>query len=237
MTGEAPARPFLRGSARARWATVMVSVATTLTVGGCGSSSGGGPSSFADDSGSGEDVTEPVDSGSMVVNPPRDGGSGHPSVEASTCGMRVNSGIMFTPAGVPYCAANAPCDLTKNTCCVNALGVGTCTSGHNGCGAALNAAFECTEVEDCPTGQVCCGYADSTTSTAGSKCQDVSGTGNKCTPTPTTTQGSVQLCQKTCECKDGSECVPQSCNVGASLPANLTLCGLQSEKPYNCTPR
>ena len=124
--------------------------------------------------------------------------------------------------------------FTKNTCCVNGLGVGTCTSGHNGCGAALSAAFECTEVEDCPSGQVCCGYADSTTSMAGSKCQNVSGTSNKCTPAPTMTQGTVQLCQKTCECKDGSECVPQSCNVGASLPANLTMCGLQSQQPYNC---
>jgi hypothetical protein len=208
-----------------------------LALGACSSSSGTSPS-FADDSGSGsggsgDDATEPGDSGSTVVTHPHDASTGGPA-EASTCGMRVNSGIMFTAAGIPYCAANTPCDLTKNTCCVNALGVGTCTSGHNGCGGALNAAFECTEVEDCPSGQVCCGYADSTTSMAGSKCQDVSGTGNKCTPVPTSTQGSVQFCQKTCECKDGSECIPQSCNVGASLPANLTMCGLQSQQPYNC---
>jgi hypothetical protein len=222
------------GRRRGAFAVLTVS----LALGGCSSKSAG-PGALADDSGSGDDATEPagsVDSGPMMtVTGPIDSGSHPAEASTSNCGTRVNSGIMFSAAGVPYCAANMTCDLTQNTCCVNGLGVGSCMSGHNGCGAGLYAAFECIEATDCPSGQVCCGYADSTTSTAGSKCQDVSGNGNKCSPAPTTTQGSVQFCQKTCECKDGSECVPQSCNVGASLPANLTMCGLQSEKPYNCT--
>lgn len=110
-------------------------------------------------------------------------------------------------------------------------------SGHSGCSAALTAAFECVEDSDCPTHQVCCGYADMTTSSAGSKCQDL-GSGTKCSPVPSDTQGSVQFCQKTCECKDGTECLPQSCNIpGAPIPASLTMCGLQNKPPYSCTAR
>jgi hypothetical protein len=175
----------------------------------------------------------PKDSG---ITGARDTGTS-PGDSGGACGVRVNSGVAFTDAGAVYCAANMPCDLTKDTCCVGATGAGTCNSGHNGCGGGtLAAAFECVEDTDCPANNVCCGYAMG--GMAGSKCQDISASpDHKCSPAPSSTQGSVQFCQKTCECKDGSECIPQSCTItGAVLPAALTMCGLQGA-PYNCTPR
>ena len=139
---------------------------------------------------------------------------------------RVNSGIPFSDAGVPYCSTSAPCDLTTNTCCVSTLGQGTCQSGHNAnCG--VGAAFQCIEKSECPSGQLCCGF-QTDSSHGGSKCETVS---------VCPTQTSAQLCQTNGECAGGVQCIPQSCNVGAPLPANLTLCGLQSNSTYQCTAR
>jgi hypothetical protein len=139
---------------------------------------------------------------------------------------RVNSGIPFSDAGVPYCSTSAPCDLKTNTCCVSTLGEGTCQSGHNAnCG--IGAAFQCIEKSECPSGQLCCGF-QTDSSHGGSKCETVS----VCPP-----QTSAQLCQTNGECAAGVQCIPQSCNVGAPLPANLTLCGLQSNSTYQCTAR
>jgi hypothetical protein len=121
---------------------------------------------------------------------------------------------------------SAPCDLTKNTCCVSTLGEGTCQSGHNAnCG--IGAAFQCVEKSECPSGQLCCGF-QTDSSHGGSKCEAVS---------VCPTQTSAQLCQTNGECAAGVQCIPQSCNVGAPLPANLTLCGLQSNSTYQCTAR
>ncbi len=202
---------------------------------GCGNSSGGALTGD-DNTDSGtlgrrrHDVFTGVDAG-------HDANTAHPGDGAVACGTRVDSGVSFTSTGGIYCAADMPCDLTTHTCCVGGLGTGTCVSGHSGCSAALTAAFECVEDSDCPTHQVCCGYADMTTSSAGSKCQDL-GSGTKCSPVPSDTQGSVQFCQKTCECKDGTECLPQSCNIpGAPIKAALTMCGIQATAPYNCTAR
>ncbi|HEX4446155.1 MAG TPA: hypothetical protein VH044_05450 [Polyangiaceae bacterium] len=146
---------------------------------------------------------------------------------------------MFDGTGGIVCGTD--CDLTKNTCCVDGLGDAKCVNGHSGCGSFGNiggaAQFQCVQISDCPSGQVCCGYADSSSNLAGSKCQDISANGNKCAPAPTGTMGSVQFCQKTCECKDGSACVAQSCTVMGAPNAMLTMCALQDKAPYNCTPQ
>ena len=222
--------PRARAATR-RSTTAMIAA---LALAGCSSSSSGG---FAtgDDGGTPatDDATSPAnDSG----GPQREASSPSGDASSQACGKQVNSGVMFESNGDLACGLNMPCNLKSDTCCVDALATASCKSGHAGCGAGLvAAAFECVQDTDCPSGQVCCGYAQN--NAAGSKCQDVSHNGNKCSPAPSSTQGSVQFCQKTCECKDGSECIPQSCNVMAGVPANLTMCGLQSQAPYNCTTR
>jgi hypothetical protein len=104
------------------------------------------------------------------------------------------------------------------------LGQGTCKSGHTiNCG--VGAGFQCVEKSDCPSGQICCGYQTDSTH-GGSKCE-----------ASCPAQTSAQLCQTNAECTGGQTCIPQSCDVGATLPANLTLCGLQSNDTYKCTAR
>ena len=204
----------------------------------CSSSSSGGLTDDSD-SGSGDD-TSSKDAGSTGS---KDSGKSNPAGDSGgACGTRVSSGVVFDDAGAIYCAANMPCALASDTCCVNGLGMGTCKPGHNGCGAgtglAAQAAFQCVEDTDCPTNQVCCGYVDTTMNTAGSKCQAI-GADKKCPAPSASTQSAIQFCQKTCECKDGSECVPQSCDLGVPTvpPANLTLCGLQTTGSFHCTAR
>jgi hypothetical protein len=141
--------------------------------------------------------------------------------------MRVNSGYTFNDAGIPYCATNVACDLTQNTCCVNPAGDGTCATGHNNPCSGAGGAFQCIQKTDCPTGQLCCGY-QTDSSHGGSKCEAVSAC-------PSAT--SAQLCETNAECTGGAKCIPQSCNVGAIVPAMLTLCGLQSNSTYTCTAR
>jgi hypothetical protein len=72
-----------------------------------------------------------------------------------------------------------------------------------------------------------------TAMTAGSACQDVSGTGNKCSPPTTATHGSAQLCQTNAECKSGS-CIWQDCTVNGNM-VSLTMCGTQTGSAFNCT--
>jgi hypothetical protein len=242
----------------ARW--IGASLAASLALVACGTSShgdlttddGGGSGTSDDDSGAGTGSTTGSGTGSST------GSSGSGSSTGSTgstsgsptsghdagahdaavaCGVQVPSTAILDDAGGIVCGG-ASCDLTVNTCCVAADATSMCVSGHSGCkgfgGNILGAAqFECDQITDCPSGQVCCGYLNSTS--AGAKCQDVSGSGNKCTPAPTGMMGSVQFCQKTCECKDGSECLAQSCNTAPGVPpAKLTMCGLQFESPFNC---
>jgi len=54
--------------------------------------------------------------------------------------------------------------------------------------------------------------------------------------TNTSTAGYAQICETTKECQNGMQCVKQSCNVNAALPpAKLSMCGLQTTTPFNCT--
>ncbi len=184
---------------------------------GSGNSSGGDGASFGSGSGSG--------SGSVGDGGVRESGS-------SSGGQKVPTNVVYNDAGVVMCGT--PCPLTANICCISPFGQGTCLATSKTC-PAQQAVFKCVQQADCPTGQVCCGVANQTAQTAGAQCQDVSTTGNKCTPVATgasPTQGSAQLCQTNAECKTGT-CIWQDCAVGTLKPS-LTMCGLQSGAPFNC---
>jgi hypothetical protein len=190
--------------------------------GSAGSSSSSESSSSGSTSGSGT-TSSGSTSSSGTGNSSGSSGS-HPADGGSSPNQRVDSGIPFSDAGVPYCSTKATCDLKSNTCCVDVTGVGSCHSGHSvNCG--IGASFQCIEKTDCPSGQLCCGYQ--TDSTHG---------GSNCQPS-CPSQTSAQLCQTNGECAGGVECIPQACDVGALVPANLTLCGLQSNATYKCMPR
>jgi hypothetical protein len=126
------------------------------------------------------------------------------------------------------------CDLRANDCCFNPTGfsggtvVGTwsCPPKSTGCSGVLAVTFGCTQACDCPTGQVCCGTENGSTATT--TCQTVA-SGGSC---PGGAMG-AQLCTVSSECVNGEACIPQSCADGA----NLSLCGLQSQSPFDCAPR
>jgi hypothetical protein len=157
----------------------------------------------------------------------RDGGS---SGSSSGTG-RVPSNITYDDAGIPLCGST-PCDLKTNECCLSPTLVTQCLPQSQSCPTG-DAVFECAQETDCPSGDVCCGTANDLTMTAGSNCQDISTTGNACTPAATLTAASAQLCQTDGECKNGMQCIWQDCMVGTGT-ASLTMCGLQSSSPFNC---
>jgi hypothetical protein len=197
-----------------------------------GSSSGSNPSSSGSSGGS--SGTHGSSSGS---------GSGGCVSPAST--PRVPSAVIYD-AGLPLCGST-PCDLSSHVCCVNYLGDGTCLASGSTCPTSGNlpqAQFECLQASDCTCGKVCCVIAQDTAgaSSAGSSCQDISATG-ACSPVAdagsASKAGSAQLCQTNAECKNDLTCSWQACDVqtpyGPAKP-NLTMCGGQTEAPFNCAP-
>jgi hypothetical protein len=143
----------------------------------------------------------------------------------------VASNIMFNSAGIPMCGTTA-CDLTSNECCL-AYPIPAATCNPVGTACTGQAIFKCVEASECPQGQVCCGLADQTTSSAGASCQTT------CTTGASSAMGSAQLCQTDGECKNGMKCTWQDCKVGMPEPAmanvELTMCGVQTASPFNCT--
>jgi len=98
---------------------------------------------------------------------------------------------------------------------------------------SLNAAFSCLTKTDCTTtGQVCCGVANATTMIAQTACQAL-GSDGLC-GTTTSNVGYAQICEKQSECGGGLKCISQTCAIG-STQAHLSMCGLQSSPPFNCT--
>jgi hypothetical protein len=88
---------------------------------------------------------------------------------------------------------------------------------------------KCLGTIDCPSGQSCCAIQNGFV--FDSECQTVADGGHCAAPPPATSnQSAAQLCESTVECKNGAECIPQSCVFGAKL----TLCGVQSASPYSC---
>ncbi len=87
------------------------------------------------------------------------------------------------------------------------------------------AAFNCGGSVDCPSGQVCCGEADQLSGSAQTVCAD------SCpTMSSSSKQGQAQVCRGNAECQNHMDCLPQQC-LGT---ANLNLCGLTSQAPFDC---
>jgi hypothetical protein len=205
--------------------------------GSSGSGSGSGVVSSSSGAGSSSGTHGGSSSGS---------GSGGACVPPAST-PRVTSNIEFNDAGLPLCGSTA-CDLHSNVCCVSALAAGSCLAAGSTCPESDNypqAQFDCLQASDCPCGQVCCGIANDSNSSAsaGSNCQDISATG-ACSPVADagaqSKSGSAQLCQTDAECKNGMKCSWQVCSVTtpySATPAmpNLTMCGLQSAAPFNCS--
>ncbi|MGO9833458.1 MAG: hypothetical protein ACLP1X_04515 [Polyangiaceae bacterium] len=207
------------------------------TVSGSSSSSGASSSSgsVAQDSGqAGEDATVGGSSsgGSSSSSGGSSGGTSSSSGGSSSGEAGADAGACssYTP---PTCG-NGVCDLRSDDCCFNATGisggtiVGTwsCSPKTTGCSGALSVTFGCSQACDCPSGQVCCGAENGSTATT--SCQTVA-QGGSC---PGGAMG-AQLCAMSSECVNGEACIPQACAEGA----NLTLCGVQSQSPFDCGPR
>jgi hypothetical protein len=198
--------------------------------GGSGASSGTGSS--GNSGGSGASSSGGSDGGTSSS-----GGSGSGSSSGSSSGATPDAAIQrFNDAGIPFCEPMRPCDLKSNTCCLSQTLQATCLAHPMTCPSGT-ASFGCLGVADCPTaGQKCCGSADSNAMVAQTACQML-GTNGLCSGKNTTTSAFAQVCRATSECGGGLRCISQSCAIGAGLPpANLSMCGLQSAAPFNCTP-
>jgi hypothetical protein len=125
--------------------------------------------------------------------------------------------------GVPLCPIT-PCDLTTSTCCVGPGGGGICVSGSL-CQPAL-AAIHCLQEGDCTGGQVCCLAYDAVAGFRTS-CETASSDGN-CPVGDAASARSVQMCQTSEECKNGTACVSQTCMVNYSW-TDVSLCGLSPQ--------
>jgi hypothetical protein len=141
---------------------------------------------------------------------------------ASTCG----------PYVAPNCGAGSDggllyCDLRTNTCCLTLSLVGRCLPNGGTC-TKSEVTVGCSNACDCTGGEVCCGVENGIAATT--SCQSVS-SGGKC-PAPAGS-GAAQFCTVDSECLNGAGCIPQTCTFGA----NLNICGLQSQSPFNCTVR
>jgi hypothetical protein len=120
------------------------------------------------------------------------------------------------------------CNLSTHTCCKDALGDNNSCVTHGTACPALHGSFACEGEVDCPSGQICCGYADEGSGDAGTECRPK---GMCATESMSSTQGQAQVCKTTTECDNKMACTSQTCVGGA----NLFLCGLTSKPPYSCT--
>ena len=120
------------------------------------------------------------------------------------------------------------CDRRYNTCCVNADFQTRCVAKPEACEPS-EYGVACGQACECPGGQVCCGYYYELMQVVGASCQTVP-PGGLCQPNPqTNTQASAQLCGTEGECTQG-DCINQTCVDGVTL----SVCGLQSQAPFNC---
>ncbi len=173
-------------------------------------SAGGSSGSSGSSSGGGEDAASGSSSGSSSGTSSGGSSGTTPGKDSGTSGGYV----------VPVCGTS-PCDLRSKTCCLpnddGGPGAAYCLNGNSvSCGANV-ATFHCGGVDDCPSGDVCCGDYDLKALTAETVCQKPS-----C--------ALAQFCRTSAECPSGVQCLAQSCALGA----NVHLCGLKSGPPYNC---
>jgi hypothetical protein len=255
------------GSKRLRAFVVILGVVLPFgpaLVGGCGSSSAPAPMATAPTVTA--DATVPLvmvvtaggggasSSGAMIVNPfggtssggssgssssgsPTDSGSddasdGGPASDASDGGSSEAATNSCPNYVAPMCGTT-PCDLRANTCCVTFSLQARCIPGANAACNSNEATLHCTQGCECSGGDSCCGVENTILGVVQTECQAIPD-GGLCNPHPqTTTQASAQLCKDTSECKNGLACLAQSCIYGAML----SVCGLQSQDPFDCTPQ
>jgi hypothetical protein len=189
-----------------------------VTTGGGGAavaSSGGNPfGSLPEDA---AEEPEPVSDGA-TPGASFDGGDGGDGATAFTC-------VDYAP---PTCGFGATCDLRYNTCCVDAQLQARCVAKPEPCEPSEDS-VACVQACECPGSQVCCGFYYDLMQVVGSACQTVQ-PGQFCQPNPqTNTQASAQLCATQEECTQ-SQCINQTCVDGVTL----SVCGLQSQDPFDC---
>jgi hypothetical protein len=205
-----------------------------------GSSSGSGSGGTTSSSG-----TAAGSSGSHPSSGSSSSSGGHPSSgsssgsgsSASSSGADASDDAPPPPppydGGPQACGNTSSCSLKTSTCCLDEIpNLSTCIPHGQNC-PSLTAAFSCLGAVDCDTGSVCCGVAtmiNATSGTASTSCQAVAP--GQCPPTTATqSMGGAQLCATAAECASGQDCILQKCVGGA----NLRLCGLHPDAPFNCT--
>jgi len=141
----------------------------------------------------------------------------------------------YTP---PICGTT-PCDLRSNTCCITFVlqnpPPARCVPGASATCNSNEITAHCLQACECGGGY-CCGQYDKIHGVVQSVCESESELvafdgGLNCYPSPeTVSSAAAQLCKTDAECQNGQPCISQTCVAGA----NLSVCGLQSQSPYDC---
>lgn len=201
-----------------------------------GGSSGGSSSSGSSGNTSSSGSVASSGSGSGGTTSSASSSGGHPSSSGGSGGASSGNSSSAFATDASMCTPTTmcgtiACDLKTHDCCLSQALTVTCVA-KGGC-PPLTAAFGCLSECDCTTaGQVCCGNANSQTNTASTSCQTVSAS-EQCPGTISMASGFAQICETTSECKNNMPCIPQTCNA-TNPPAKLTMCGLQSQSPFDC---
>jgi hypothetical protein len=123
-----------------------------------------------------------------------------------------------------------PCDLRSNTCCVDLNFNARCIPGADAKCNSNEATGHCLQECECPTGTVCCGVENTLVGVVQTSCQNIPD-GGHCSPYPQTSySASAQLCAFNSECKNGEDCITQTCIYNVVVQ----VCGLQSQAPFSC---
>jgi hypothetical protein len=202
-----------------RWSGPFLFSATAFVLSvasACSSSSGTG---LGDDSTDDAGMSSSSSGGSTSSSGSSSGGS--------SSGTKADGG---SGGGATVLDCGGSCNLSTHTCCKDPNGANNSCVAHGTACPQLFGSFSCEGVVDCPSGQVCCGFADETALKAGTECRSTCPT-----MSASASQGQAQVCKGDAECAapkgNGMKCIPQMCVGGA----NLSLCGLTSSPPYSCT--
>jgi hypothetical protein len=206
----------------ARWSGpfFMSATAAVLTIASACSSSSNPPLT-------GDDGTDDAGGSSSGANPGSSSSSSSSSSGTTTSSSSGGKDGGGSSSGATVLDCGGSCDLATHTCCKDAVGMNNVCVAHGAAcpSSGIYGSFACEGVPDCPSGQVCCGFADEGAAKAGTQCQA------SCpTMSTSSTQGQAQVCKTDGECQNKMKCTSQTC-VGN---ANLNLCGLTSQPPYSC---
>jgi len=138
---------------------------------------------------------------------------------------------------VPPTCGTTPCDLRANKCCITVdfstfTLKGRCVPAAQACKSSEQT-VRCLQACECGGDQSCCGVGNQITASVQTVCQSVPN-GGFCQPhtdDPNPAQAAEQFCKTDEECKNGQPCIAQTCTTAN---AKFSLCGLQSQKPFEC---